>query len=91
LSTSFHFGHENCLLLEKNLEPFGHIGHTEREGFLWDKGPHVSFTKSDYVRELFGSSVSSEFEEHEVVTGNYFQGHWVDHPAQTSASVLPGA
>jgi protoporphyrinogen oxidase len=55
-----------------------------RDGFTWDEGIHVSFTKHDYVRELFAESVNEELEEYPVRTVNYFQGQWIDHPAQSN-------
>ncbi len=89
LSVSYHLGHQNCLLLEKASRPFGHIGSEIRDGFTWDEGPHVSFTKHDYVRQLFAESVGGEFEEFGARVGNYYQGHWIDHPAQVALHQVP--
>lgn len=89
LSVSWHLGHENCLLLEQRPHAFGHIHSRQRDGFTWDEGPHVSFTKHEYVRQLFARSVGGKFEEFEVRAGNYFRGSWIDHPAQTSLHQLP--
>jgi protoporphyrinogen oxidase len=89
LSASYHLGHDQCLILEKHLHNFAHL-HTEfREGFTWDQGPHVSFTKNDYVRELFANNTGGEYEEYEVKTANYFKGHWIDHPAQSNLYQVP--
>jgi protoporphyrinogen oxidase len=84
LSCSYHLGHESCLLLEKNANAFSHIAADRRDGFTWDPGPHVSFTKHEYVRNLFADSVSGEYDEYEVQTGNYYRSHWIDHPAQSA-------
>lgn len=89
LSASYHLGHKRCLLLERNLTAFGHIRSENRDGFVWDQGPHVSFTKHEYVRKLFEESVDSQLEEIEVQVGNYFQGNWITHPAQTSLYQVP--
>lgn len=89
LSASYHNGHKNCLILEKNAYPFGHIHSEVSNGFTWDEGPHVSFTDSEYVRELFAENVNGKFEEYEVTTGNYYQGHWIDHPAQSNLYQVP--
>ncbi len=89
LSCSWHLGHERCLLLEKDAKPFGHIAAEQRDGFTWDPGPHVSFTKHEYVRTLFAESVGGEFDEYEVNTGNYYRGHWIDHPAQSALHQVP--
>jgi protoporphyrinogen oxidase len=89
LSASYHLGHENCLLLEKQPAPFGHVRSMFRDGFVWDEGPHVSFTKQTYVQQLFSDSVRGEFDEYEVRTGNYYEGHWIEHPAQTHLHQIP--
>lgn len=89
LSASYHIGHEKCVLLECKQRPFGHIGSDRRDGFTWDQGPHVSFTKHEYVKQLFEQSVRGQFEEIEVKVGNYYHSHWIDHPAQTSLHQVP--
>lgn len=89
LSSSYHIGHDKCLILEAKSHPFGHIHSEQLDGFTWDEGPHVSFTKQDYVKEFFADSVDRQFEEYEVVTGNYYQGHWIDHPAQSNLYQVP--
>ncbi len=89
LSVSYHLGHAECLLLEKEAKPFGHAGSEMMGGFTWDEGPHVSFTKHDYVKDLFARSVAGEFDEYEVRTANFFRGSWIDHPAQTNLYQIP--
>lgn len=89
LSSSYHLGHESCLLLEKSGQLYGHIGSEQHAGFTWDQGPHVSFTKSDYVREMFADSVQGHYDEYEVRIGNYYRGNWIDHPAQTALHQVP--
>ena len=89
LSCSYHLGHERCLLLEKDARAFGHVAAEIRDGFTWDPGPHVSFTKHEYVRNLFADSVSGEYDEYEVQTGNYYRGQWIDHPAQSALHQVP--
>jgi protoporphyrinogen oxidase len=89
ISASFHLGHDRCMLYEKNYYPGGHI-HTEfLDGFTWDEGPHISFTKHQYVRELFEANVDGEYLEYPVETGNYFQGSWIPHPAQSNLYAVP--
>ena len=89
LSAAYHLGHANCLILEKAARPFGHAKSWLRNGFTWDEGPHVSFTKNDYVRRLFAESVGGEYDEYEVSIGNYYQGYWIDHPAQSNLYQVP--
>lgn len=89
LSASYHLGHDKCLILEKNAYAFGHLNVEIRDGFTWDQGPHVSFTKNDYVKSLFADGVDGEYDEYEVHTANYYRGHWIDHPAQSSLYQVP--
>ncbi len=89
LSASYHLGHERCVVFEQKHHAGGHI-HTEIvDGFTWDEGPHLSFTKYDYVKELFADAVEQDFLEYPVETGNYFQGHWIPHPAQSNLYAVP--
>jgi len=89
LSASYHIGHEQCLILERSGQPFGHIASEQRDGFTWDQGPHVSFTKHEYVRQLFQESVDGALEEIEVCVGNYYKGYWIDQPAITALYQVP--
>jgi len=84
ISASYHIGHQKCMVLEKKPHSFGHVHSILRDGFTWDEGPHVSFTKHEYVRKLFAESVWEEYEEYPVRTVNYYQGQWIDHPAQSN-------
>ncbi|MDA7625462.1 FAD-dependent oxidoreductase [bacterium] len=84
LSSSYHIGHNKCLILEAKSHAFGHIHSEVLDGFTWDEGPHVSFTKHAYVKELFSDAVNDNFEEYEPVTGNYYHGDWINHPAQSN-------
>ena len=89
ISASFHIGHEKCLILEKNDYAFGILKSHEVDKYTWDQGPHVSFTKHDYVKELFAKNVNNEYEEHAVKPSNYYQGSWIDHPVQSNLFQLP--
>lgn len=84
LSASFHLGHGRCLVLEKNASPFGLVHSYSSANYTWDLGPHVSFTKNEYVKDLFSGNVEGEFNELDANVGNYYAGHWVDHPVQAN-------
>jgi protoporphyrinogen oxidase len=89
LSCSYHLGHENCILYEKNSYSGGHIASHSVDGCIWDEGPHISFTKNEYVRDLFAQSVEGDYLEYETSTGNWFQGTWIPHPAQSNLYAVP--
>jgi protoporphyrinogen oxidase len=89
ISASYHLGHDNCAVFEAKGHAGGHI-HTEIiNGFTWDEGPHVSFTKSEYVKNLFATSLDQEYLEYPVYPVNYYKGSWISHPAQSYLSQIP--
>jgi len=89
LSASYHLGHNNCTIFEKNNYIGGHIHSYLNYGFIWDEGPHVSFTKHVYVKELFRKSVNNSFLQFPIETSNYFYGNWIPHPAQSNLYAIP--
>jgi protoporphyrinogen oxidase len=89
LSASFHRGHRQCVILERKSHAFGHLASEELDGFTWDEGPHVSFTVHDYVKDLFAESVGRSFLDYPAAVGNWFHGHWIDHPAQSNLYQAP--
>ena len=80
LSTSFHVGHENAIILESSDKLGGHAASQNRNGFVWDNGPHLSFTKIPYVRDLLSKSINNEFFTKEMSFGNFYGNNWVGHP-----------
>lgn len=89
LSCSYHIGHEQCKIFESQMHPGGHIFSYEKDGFVWDEGPHVSFTQHDYVKNLFAKSVNDDFYEFHVRVENYFNNSWIPHPAQSNLYAIP--
>ena len=89
LSASYHVGHEQCELFEKNSYAGGHIHSDFINGFTFDEGPHISFTKSEYVKNLFAENVDGEFLDYPVQATNYYKGFWIPHPAQSNLFALP--
>jgi protoporphyrinogen oxidase len=68
-------------------------GHTATfafdDGFIFDDGPHISFTQDKRLQELFASNVGGEYETIHAYVNNYYQGHWIKHPAQCNLHGLP--
>jgi protoporphyrinogen oxidase len=81
---------EEFLVFDKN--PY-HGGHTasfrHRSGFLFDDGPHVSFTRDERVRRILDGYVGGR--QHTVAAhiNNYWQGRWIAHPVQMNLHSLP--
>lgn len=74
---------------ERNDYIGGHAHSHETDGFTFDEGPHVSFTKRPEIISLFAETVNGEFLDHDAVVTNYWAGHWVVHPAQCNLHGLP--
>ena len=89
LSCSYHLGHDNCVVFEAENHTGGHIYSHLVQECTWDEGPHISFTKSDYVRKLFEESTAGKILEYEATIGNWLDGHWIPHPAQLNLYAAP--
>jgi protoporphyrinogen oxidase len=70
-----------------------HGGHTASfrfdGGFLFDLGPHISFTKDTRIQELFADSVDQQYETLRIDLNNYWRGYWPKHPVQVNLHGLP--
>src|SRR3954447_13875044 len=49
----------------------GHTASFHRDGFIFDDGPHISFTKDARVQQLFADSVHQQFETIHAYVNNY--------------------
>jgi protoporphyrinogen oxidase len=72
----------------------GHFGgHTssfrDPQGFIFDLGPHISFTKDPRIQELFARYVGDRYEAVQVKLDNYWQGRRLTHPVQLHLNGLP--
>lgn len=68
-------------------------GHTASfrnpQGFLFDLGPHISFTKDARIQALFARAVDDRYEAVQVDLSNYWQGVRIPHPVQMHLHALP--
>src|SRR5690349_17962718 len=75
-----------------DMNPY-HGGHTasfkHSNGFIFDEGPHVSFTKHERLQRLFADSVTDQYEVIHSRPNNYWKGHWIKHPAICNLYGLP--
>jgi len=76
-------------LYEKNSYHGGHAASFNCDGFIFDYGPHVSFTKDARIQKLFAESVNNEYEVFQARVKNYWNGYWIKHPAQCNLYGLP--
>lgn len=59
------------------------------DGFVFDEGVHISFTKSERAKNVFARSAGGKFETGRVYCNNYWHGYWIKHPAQVNLHGLP--
>ena len=74
---------------DKNPYPGGHTASHRVGGFVFDEGPHVSFTRNERIRQLFSESIGGDYQSVTASINNYWKGHWVRHPAITNLHGLP--
>lgn len=77
-------------ILEKNAYFGGHCASFEfDEGFVFDDGPHISFTKHEDVKTQFAKNADNDVSQFSAYVDNYWHGHWIKHPAITSMHGVP--
>lgn len=77
-------------LFDKNSFPGGHTATFAHDsGYIFDDGPHISFTKSERIQKLFADNVKGEFQTLKAYVNNYYHGAWVKHPAQANLHNIP--
>ena len=78
------------VMYDKNSYYGGHTASFRYEtGFLFDVGPHISFTKDARIQELFADSVDQRYETIKISLNNYWRGYWPKHPVQLHLHGLP--
>jgi protoporphyrinogen oxidase len=78
------------VMYDKNSYYGGHTTSVQYEtGFIFDVGPHISFTKDARIQDLYADSVDQRYESIEIKLTNYWQGHWPLHPVQLHLHGLP--
>lgn len=74
---------------DQNSSTGGHARSHQRDGFSFDEGPHVSFTKRPEIQELLARVTDNRFYDFAADVLNLWRGHWVRHPAQCNLFGLP--
>jgi protoporphyrinogen oxidase len=78
------------VMYDKNSYYGGHtMSFRYESGFLFDVGPHISFTKDSRIQELFAESVGGRYETIPINLNNYWKGYWPPHPVQLHMHGLP--
>jgi protoporphyrinogen oxidase len=75
---------------DKNAYFGGHTASFRHpSGFIFDEGPHVSFTKHERLQKLFADCVDDKYEVIHARPNNYWKGRWIKHPAICNLYGLP--
>ena len=78
------------VMYDKNGYYGGHTASFRYDsGFLFDLGPHISFTKDSRIQDLFADNVDQQFETKPLKLNNYWRGYWPLHPVQLHLHGLP--
>lgn len=78
------------VMYDKSAYFGGHTASFRNEtGFLFDIGPHISFTKDTRIQELLADSVDQRYETVQIYLNNYWRGYWPAHPVQLHLHGLP--
>ena len=78
------------VMYDKNSYHGGHTASFRFEsGFLFDLGPHISFSKDPRIQALLAESVDQQFETIQISLNNYWRGYWPKHPVQLHLHGLP--
>ncbi len=78
------------LLFDKNSYPGGHTASFPNDqGFIFDDGPHISFTEIENVQAAFAQAVDHEYETLQARVDNWYEGVWIKHPAIAYLHALP--
>lgn len=94
LGASYCFNAEgiNAVLYDKALHVGGHTSsYKSKEGFVFDEGPHVSFTKNKRIQDLFARSVDQKYQIIQAYIDNHWRGLWLKHPVICNLHGLPHA
>jgi protoporphyrinogen oxidase len=77
------------VMYDKNAYHGGHTASFENGGFIFDQGPHISFTKDKRIQDLFAENVDQMYESMQVKLNNYWRCCWPEHPVQLHLHGLP--
>ena len=78
------------VMYDKNAYHGGHTASFRSDsGFVFDVGPHISFTKDPRIQGLFADSVDQQYETVQINLNNYWRGYWPRHPVQLHLHGLP--
>src|ERR1700738_2903648 len=76
-------------MYDKNAYYGGHTASFPDSGYIFDQGPHISFTKDTRIQELFGGGGAGKQGSMGRNLKTSGRGHWPQHPVQLHLHGLP--
>ena len=78
------------VMFDKGTHPGGHTKtYLYPGGWTFDDGPHVSFTSDARIQDILADQIDGDYNAVPTGVNNYWQGHWIKHPAQCNLYGLP--
>ena len=89
ISAGYHLKQKgiDSIIYEKDGDWGGLCGNFTIDGFRFDRFVHFTFTKDEYIANIFEKS--SPLYAHPSVSYNYYHGGWLKHPAINNLAALP--
>lgn len=88
-SERLHRAGVDVLVVEREERAGGLARSWAVDGFTFDQGPHVSFTKQEEIQRLFAAAVNGRYREARAALLNRWKGIALPHPAQSHLHGLP--
>jgi protoporphyrinogen oxidase len=79
----------NARVFERRAYAGGHTATHTKDGFVFDEGPHVSFTKMEKIKSIFSDAVAGDYLSIDAKINNYWRGQFIRHPVITSMHGMP--
>jgi protoporphyrinogen oxidase len=76
-------------IFERKAYAGGHTATHTKDGFVFDEGPHVSFTKMEKIKSVFSDAVAGDYLSIDAKINNYWRGQFIRHPVITSMHGMP--
>lgn len=81
---------ERYVVYDKNDHIGGHTAsHEMPGGFIFDQGPHLSFTKDERIQRILADAVGGHYESVPIEIDAFWQGRTLTHPLQLNLHGLP--
>ena len=79
------------VMYDRNSHHGGLTASFDQDGFVFDLGPHISFSTDARIQALLADSVDQQYETVTICLNNYWRGYWPLHPVQLHLHGLPPA